>query len=170
MNDFTIPFTKRQEQFSIAYVKAIASAAGYSVEEIRVDVDSVDVTITQTGNDNGYPLIEGLRVQLKCTYAYTPHNGYISFPLSMKNYNDLRRTSLNPRILILLYTPPEQEKWLEHHDLYMLLRYEAYWISLRGLPSRPNKNNITVRFDTNQRFTIDELHRLMNMLAVGQRP
>jgi len=39
---FQMPLKRQQEQFSLAYIHAIASVAGYSIEEIRVDIDSID--------------------------------------------------------------------------------------------------------------------------------
>jgi hypothetical protein len=170
MTQFTMPLTQQQEQFSIAYVHSIASAAGYGIEEVRVDIDSIDLTITQYGQDNAYPLIEGLRVQLKCTYAYKPRSDGIHFPLRVKNYNDLRRDCLNPRILVVLYTPKEVGNWLEHSDNYLSLYHCAYWKSLRGKPPTKSSDNVTITIPKSQQFTVDALLQIMDLLAQGRRP
>lgn len=172
MGRFTIPLTRQQEQFSLAYIRSIASVAGYSIEEIHVDVDSIDLTITQCGNDEEYPMIEGLRVQLKCTYAHTPNveKGCIKFPLDVKNYNDLRRKSLNPRVLVVLHTPKDLDSWLKHSDDCLTLYHNAYWLSLRDYPITENKENITIDVPLSQKFTVDELTKLMDLLATGERP
>lgn len=170
MNDFTIPLTTRQEQFSIAYLRAIASVAGYSIEEMHVDMDSLDASIMQRGNEQGFPLIESLRVQLKCTYSHSPKNGHLAFPLSKKNYDDLRRECLNPRILVVVHVPKNLDDWIDHQNQQMLLRHEAYWKNLHGMPATSNKDSITVKLDTKQKLTVGELQRLMNILARGQKP
>src|SRR5262245_53491513 len=114
MSQFVMPLTNQQEQFSIAWVHSIASAAGYAVEGVRVDIDCVDVTITQFGKWNDYPQIEGLKVQLKCTYSHTPKEDGIHYPLKIKNYDDLRRKCLNPRILVVLHVPETVDEWIKH--------------------------------------------------------
>ena len=58
--------SQRKEQFSIAYVRAVASAAGFSVSTPEVDDDSVDLTLSGR-------IVEGvgsrpkIDLQLKCT-------------------------------------------------------------------------------------------------------
>lgn len=170
--DFIMPLTRQQEQFSIAYIHSIASVAGYGVEEIRVDVDSVDLTITQYGDAETYPLIEGLKVQLKCTYAHIPDTGkgHLSFPISIKNYNDLRRKSLNPRVLVVLHVPRNIDLWLGHSEDSIVLNHCAYWTSLREWPDTDNAENITIDLPLSQRFTVSELKGLMEILAGGGRP
>lgn len=173
MGRFTIPLTAQQEQFSIAYVRAIASVAGYSVEKPEVDADSIDLRITQCGGeDDTYPDIEGLGVQLKCTYAHTPNEeqGCIKFPLSIKNYNDLRRNNMSPRILVVVHTPKDLAGWLAHSDDSLTLYHSAYWVSLRNHPATQNTNNITIDVPLNQRFTVDGLVRIMDLLATGEKP
>lgn len=78
----------RKEQFSIAYVKAVASVAGFAVERITVDLDGVDVTICSrnTAGRIRSPLVD---VQLKCTGTNVLKDGVIKFPLKRKNYDDL---------------------------------------------------------------------------------
>jgi len=170
MARFSIPKNSRQEQFSIAYIRSIASVAGYAVDETRVDVDSVDCTIVQPGDSDEFPEIEGLRVQAKCTYAHRPKSGSIRFPLSIKNYNDLRRECMNPRILVIVHVPQQIGNWLRHWNDSMSLYHCAYWLSLRGQPPVPNSTNVTVTIPTSQVFTVDALVAMMDGLAEGIRP
>ena len=173
MGRFSIPLTRQQEQFSIAYIHAIASVAGYSIDKTEVDVDSIDLTIIQCGDDDeDYPDIEGLRVQLKCTYANVPdrERGVLRFPLKVKNYNDLRRNSFFPRILIVVHTPRNLGEWLTHSEEGLSLYHSAYWVSLRNAPATENQENVTVNVPLNQKFTVDELTRIMDLLARGERP
>ena len=56
----------QKEQFSLSFCHAVATVAGYSMEEIRVDIDSVDFTILSSDTD-GLLKKPRLDVQLKCT-------------------------------------------------------------------------------------------------------
>jgi hypothetical protein len=167
MTEFIMPETTQQEQFSIAYVHSIASAAGYGIEEIRVDVDSIDLSIVQYGQGDENPEIDTLRAQLKCTYKFKPKEDGLHFQLKKKNYDDLRRKCIFPRVLIVLYVPDNVEKWLQHSDSNLSLYHCAYWLSLREMPSRDTDS---VMVTLTKKFTIDELKRIMNLLAQGRQP
>jgi hypothetical protein len=121
----------------------------------------------QYGQGDNYPLIEGLRIQLKCTYAHEPKANGIHYPLSKKNYDDLRRNCLYPRILIVVYVPRNVNNWLKHSDNFLSLYHSAYWVSLHGQPS---KDTDTVTIRVAQEFTVEELVRIMNLIAQGKRP
>jgi hypothetical protein len=172
MGRFTIPPTIQQEQFSIAYVRAIASVAGYSIDKPEVDTDSIDLAIVQCGDDEFYPDIERLHVQLKCTYTHVPNEeqGCIKFPLKIKNYNDLRRNCAIPRILVVVHTPREVHGWLTHSEDSLSLYHSAYWVSLRNAPATENQDSVTIDVPLNQKFTVDELSSIMNLLAMGEKP
>ena len=79
----------QKEQFSRAYVQAIAATAGFAWSTMSVDDDSIDLTLHQR---RGRGLISSPRIdlQLKCTAAETPIAEHFSFKLKMKNYDDLR--------------------------------------------------------------------------------
>jgi len=164
-----MPFKRQQEQFSLAFIHAIASAAGFGIEEVRIDIDSVDLTIRQYGYDGIYPLCDSLRVQLKSTYANKPKNNVISFPLDIKNYNDLRQKTLVPRILMVVYTPEEAEKWLYQTEDSLVLYHSAYWIKIQGMSPKDNKRKVTVSIPLKQKVTVNELQRIMNLLAQGEK-
>jgi hypothetical protein len=165
---FQISKTKQQEQFSIAYIRAIAAAAGYALEEITVDEDSVDCSITQRGNENKFPMIESLRVQLKCTYAHKPNSEYLTYPLSVKNYNDLRRNCMNPRILVILHIPENFEQWIQQNDNSITLNHLSYWLSIKGMPETQNKGTVSIDIPSTQKLTIEVVRNLMNKLANGE--
>jgi hypothetical protein len=169
MSVFVMPRTTQQEQFSIAYVHSIASAAGFGVERIQIDLDSVDVRIVQYGRENEYPIIESLNMQLKCTYTHIPQqDNHIHYPLKIKNYNDLRRRSMEPRILVVVHVPEQANYWLVHLNESLALYHCAYWMCLRGMPETANTETVTVKIPIQNRFTVDELRRIMEMLAQGK--
>jgi Domain of unknown function (DUF4365) len=169
MSQFVMTLTDQQEQFSIAWVHSIASVAGYSVEKTNVDRDSIDVVIKQFGKGEEFPLLEILSVQLKCTYSHTPKEDGIHYPLKIKNYDDLRRKCLNPRILVVLHVPETVDKWLKDTPENILLHHCAYWVSLWGMPASDNSETVSVLVPTTQRFTVSELKKLMSIIAQGNR-
>ncbi|MGE0598665.1 MAG: DUF4365 domain-containing protein [Dehalococcoidia bacterium] len=74
----------RKEQFSHAYLRAVASAAGLAVMRNEVDRNSVDVYVHAVDASFGVkqPLIG---VQLKCSSTVRLDADTLSFPLSRKN-------------------------------------------------------------------------------------
>ena len=54
------------------------------------------------------------------------------FPLSLKNYDDLRSDSWAPRLLIVVLLPTEEEEWLVHSEDELRMRHCGYWLSLAG--------------------------------------
>ncbi len=169
MTDFKMPLTQQQEQFSIAYVHAVASAAGYSIEGINVDADSIDLSIVQFGANDKHPIYDLLRVQLKCTYTHKPKSKHLSFPLKLKNYNDLRWKSAYPRILIVVHTPKKVDDWILHSDESLALHHCGYWMSLRGMPETSNDTSVTIKIPLKQKFNTSQLTEIMNRIAKGEK-
>jgi hypothetical protein len=104
---------QQKEQFSLAYIKAVSSVAGFSLHKPSVDDDSVDIVLAQTGG-NGTIRSPRIDAQLKCTSKDVIRENYIKFTLSLKNYNDLRPENvLVPRILVVVIVPSEIDNWHE---------------------------------------------------------
>lgn len=80
-----------KEELSLAYVRAIASRAGFSIEEIRKDRDSVDLKVCARGllAEDAVLTSPELAVQLKATVLEPLPSDEFSFVLSRKNYDDL---------------------------------------------------------------------------------
>ncbi len=170
MSNFIMPLTQQQEQFSQAWLHAVASVAGYSVEFTKVDIDTIDARIVQFGKNGKHPKGELVNVQLKCTYARTPKNGSLKFPLDIRSYDRLRPKVLNPRILLVLHVPSKCEGWLSYGLDQMVLQHCAYWTSLTGKPSTKNIKSVTIDIPLSQKFTVNKLKQMMNLVAKGQRP
>jgi len=170
MPNFETKITRRQEEFSLAWLYAIASAAGYCVQDVRADVDSADAQIRQQADGEKCPKLNLIEVQLKCTYAKTPKKEKISLPISKKNYDELRGKRLVPRILVVLHVPRTTTDWLQHGDDSILLRHSAYWTTLYGQPKTKNTSSVTVSIPTTQRLTVAELKKMMNLAAKGKSP
>lgn len=162
--------TQQQEQFSNAYLRMVATVAECTLSKPEVDDDSVDFTIHGKGYNGkyGYPRLD---VQLKCYRNFPIQLQGFSYPLKIKNYNDLKVTNvLVPRILIILVVPKNIEDWLEHSDQQTIVKHCAYWASIRGKPPTQNTKTVTVSIPQRNRLTPNELRRLMQIVASGDTP
>ena len=162
---------QRKEQFSRAYVHAVASVAGFNTYSPRVDDDSIDLGIAARRSElmPGAPRVE---VQLKCTGrpALGAEEAHIAFPLKLKNYDDLRAETSVPRLLVVLCVPEACEAWLDADDERTILRHAAYWVSLRGQPDTVNEASITVHVPKAQRFDALALAALMARVQQAGAP
>jgi len=145
------------EQFSMAYVRAIGAAAGYSFVSHDVDDDSID---------GGFASKEGrrrrLEFQLKSTSNIKIKNGHINYQLPIKNYNDLRLDDPTiPRILILLLMPEKIENWTTFSESGLCLHHCAYWHNLAGMKETSNETTVTLSIPCAQQFSPEALTQLM---------
>ena len=89
---------EQKQQFSIAYIQAVAARAGYACQANLVDDDSVDVTLAASGWVHNTVVLRSprLEVQLKATAQNILRPDHLAFPLPLKNYNDLRMLDGTP--------------------------------------------------------------------------
>ena len=146
----------QKSRFSLSYIEAVASHAGFQVEEVKVDLDSVDGTVKADFGKR--PRIE---FQAKATARDVVREEYIHFPLSVKNYDDLRLEAINPRILVVLVMPESIDEWINQSGEELCLRYCAYWMSLEGSPASSNPNTITVHLPLGNVFDSAQLAKMM---------
>ncbi len=147
---------QQKARFSLAYIEAVASHAGFHVDEPKVDYDSVDGTLA--GDFGRRPRIE---FQAKATARDVVRGQNIHFPLSVKNYNDLREDVINPRVLIVLIMPDSLDEWLAQTRDELCLRYCAYYLDLKKWEETSNTSNITVPVPTENVFSSDRLISMM---------
>jgi hypothetical protein len=160
----------KKEQFSISYVRAVASVAGFAAYKLEVDDDSVDLGLAASG-EMGTVRSPKLDMQVKCTSREIMGNESLAFPLTVKNYNDLRPENvLVPRILIVALVPNDLVDWLAHSEEELLMRHCAYWMSLRGMGETDNQENITVHLPRNNQFTVEALTGIMVRIGAGGLP
>ena len=98
--------TRAQEQFSFAYITAVASQAEIQVEFRGLDEDGID---GQFVSDQGSePRID---FQAKSTSRTgVEHPSHLSYPLKVDNYNRLVKPTTNPRILIVMIVPRDVDE------------------------------------------------------------
>ena len=147
---------ERKARFSLSYIEAVASHAGFQVVEPKVDHDSVDGTLT--ADFGRRPRID---FQAKATARDVVREDHIAFPLPVKNYDDLRLEAINPRILIVLLMPQEDRDWIAQTADELCLRHCAYWASLLGRPAVPNISTVTVHVPMTSVLDHDQLVDMM---------
>ena len=160
----------RKEQFSAAYVKALAAVAGLAVAKPDPDTDSEDLILSAR-------LVHKVRspkvaIQLKCTSSLPKTSNDIAFALPIKNYDDLRPTNLAvPRLLIVLEVPPGEapEDWIAQTHERLCLLHAAYWASLYGYKAVANQSSVTVHIPSERRLTAPVLTSIMAKLGEGER-
>lgn len=155
------------EELSLVYVRAVASRAGFSVEEVRRDRDSIDVHICARGPLHGGPVESPiLDIQLKSTARdLLDDEREITYDLKVKNYNDLTRPTLVPRILVVLLLPRDPMSWLTWTEEALVLRRCAYWLFLKGRPPTLNKATERVFLPRAQVFDTPCVRRLLEKVA-----
>lgn len=160
-------YSQQQEQFSKAYIRAVSAVAGCNLAEPEVDDDSIDITLST----KRFPKKPKLDIQLKCHMHDTCINeSGLRYRLERKNYDDLRTTDvLVPRILTIVVVPKQIEDWLSQSDDEAMIRYCAYWVSLRGHPEK-DQTKITVSIPQLNRVTSEGLNELMQKIASGGLP
>lgn len=160
---------QQKEQLSIAYVHAVASAAGCSIKEVKVDDDSVDVTVVSRIQGKKLHSPE-LNIQLKATSQDVLEDLELTYPLKLKNYDDLRKKTLVPRILVVMIVPEQPDHWLKQAELKTHLYRCCYWTSLWGKGPTANTTNVSVKLPRKNILTPAALSSIMSTIADGGRP
>jgi hypothetical protein len=157
----------QKEQFSVAFVRAVAAVAGVKVLRSSVDDDSIDIGLERTGG-----CAPKLDLQLKCTADAVPTVGDIPFQLKIKNYDDLRRQTIAPRWLVTLFVPSLAANWLaiSADPAEMVLRHCAWWESMTGKPDLENTSSVTVHLPRKNVFTPESLITKFDEIETSFKP
>jgi Domain of unknown function (DUF4365) len=160
-----------QCEFSIAYVRAVASAAGFWMQEASraFDADGIDLMLMARG-EMGLTRSPKLEVQLKSFRGSVAEDPF-PYDLAVKNYDELRDGDGQlPRILVLVVIPQGMEDWVSHDEDQLLLRRCGYWLSLRGQPATENTSTIRVKFPRSQVFDVVNLQGIMERVGRKAAP
>lgn len=157
--------TQQQEQFSRAYVQAIAAVAGFAHCGPSVDDDSIDMGLM--ARRQVLPTAPRIDMQLKCTGGEILIDAELPFDLSLKNYDDLRAETLVPRILVVVLVPKDINDWVVHQETSLALFRCGYWMSLSGFPATINKDSKRVHLPRTQLFNVQSMQDLMSRADQG---
>jgi len=163
--------TQQKEQFSLAFIRAVTSVAGYNIYRQDVDDDSIDIGVCGTRRDGRSRKAPHLDIQAKCTETDTATGEFCTYDLKLKNYDDLRATEIHiPAILVIVCVPKDVSQWLVDTSEQTVLRRCAYWLSLRGHSRSENATAQRVYLPRSQRFTVDALRETMSRVGDGGLP
>lgn len=166
-----LPKPQIQEELSRAYIYAISSKAGMTFQRPTLDYDSVDVQISAIGKVTTDSTIESpiLEIQAKATYAHDFNgNDELSYPLKIKNYNDLRKNTLAERILVVYLMPREESDWVKTTHTNLQLQKCAYWVSLKGFPDTENSDTVTIKIPKANIFNEHSIKTIMINVSKGE--
>ena len=153
-----------KEELSYAYVHAVAARAGFSCDRPKRDRQSLDVIVSSEGAACHDCITNEtqLGLQLKATARDELTAPTFSFPLPIKNYNDLRAFNMIPRLLVIFIMPTNADEWIEHQmEEHLLSRRCAYWMNLAGFPEVENETNCTVQVPRENILNVASLTELM---------
>lgn len=160
-----------QAQFSVAYVQAVASVAGFFVQHADrgFDKDGIDLTVLRRGA-LGFATSTRLDLQIK-SHSGDAQGDPWPYDLEVKAYGDLIRPDYQvPRILVVVRVPADAGEWISHGEDQLVLRRCGYWLSLRGAASTPNTRTIRVQIPRANVLDAPALSSLMRQVAEGAAP
>ena len=164
----------QKELFSLAYIEAVAAAAGFNIGNWRIDDESVDVTLGARGGA-GVVKSPRLEIQAKCTAAGSlGKKESLPFRLPMKNYDDLRDPHrLVPIVLVVVTVPKKIDSWLKQSHNQLAMKHCGLWLSLATLPEVPSDADnpkVTISLPKANLFSVDALKGMMDTIGKGGRP
>jgi hypothetical protein len=149
-----------KEEFSLAYVHAIAATAGYAFEYRRVDYFGVDAEILW-----GSFRID---VQMKCTDVGDQTKD-LAYPLDARTFNLLTEPDRTvPSFLIVVEVPPVQMDWLALGRSRLSLLHCGYYREMRGLAQITPGTTKTVHLKRKHRLSVPALHHIMSESRAGR--
>ena len=160
-----------ESELSYAYLHAIASRGGIICESSGrlSDEAGIDAVLRVKGSLHPESSLTQFTVdvQLKATKREpTEIDGKYSYPLKVKNYNELRSTNTGaPQLLIVLYLPNDVNSWLGHTEDGLTARRCAYWLSLHGAPETTNDDSQTVYIPKMNALSVEALRTLMTLFS-----
>lgn len=160
-----------QAQFSVAYVQAVASVAGFYVQvaDRGFDHDGIDLTVLRRGA-LGLTTSTRLDLQIK-SYSGDAQGDPWPYDLEVKAYGDLIPTGYQvPRILVVVRVPADVGDWISHGEEQLVLRRCGYWLSLRGAAPTTNARTIRVQIPRANVLDPTALTSLMRQVAEGAAP
>lgn len=160
-----------QSEFSLAYVRAVAHAAGYFVQEYNrpFDNDGMDLQVMRRGA-HGQTRSPRADLQVK-SWLGEATTDPLPYDLGVTAYDTLRAAGFQvPRVLILVVMPRDATEWLTHSEQEIALRRCGYWVSLLGQPATENEATVRVKIPRAQVFDVPQLRGLMTRIAEERDP
>ncbi|MFC8383576.1 DUF4365 domain-containing protein [Nocardia sp. NPDC057272] len=164
-----LPINAQQEQFSVAFVRMVAAAAGCSIKPHDTDYDGVDITIASSVEYQTMycPQIE---MQLKCTTQHTRLGAHhLSWTLARDPFLKLvNRKRYTPALLGVLLIPADPDRMLDLSEERLISESRMYWQFATELGDIANgKASKTVHLPRTNLFDVEGLLEIMR--TIGDR-
>lgn len=159
--------SQRKEQWSRVYIRAVATAAGYTVYTPEVDDDSVDLGIAGRMVED-LPCPPRIELQLKASSDLQRRDEHLVYRLKRKNYDDLRHIGANllvPRLLVVVLIPAVETDWMSQSEEELVIRRCGYWINLNGNQPVGSQGKVSVHVPCANVLTVESLRGLMRRAA-----
>jgi Domain of unknown function (DUF4365) len=144
---------RQQGFFGEKTIGALAAAGGLSCSKPELDL----------GYDLNLEAADGevARLQIKTTRIPLPiQDNCLRYPLEVEAYDRLRRVLTVPSFLILMEVRPRRQEWVACMEWGFILRRQARYVSLQGLPTSNNVATVTVSLPLVNMVTPDVLRRM----------
>jgi hypothetical protein len=190
-----LPVAKLQEEYSVAFVHALAVAADVVLERIHVDYFGTDVQLKARGGREPRVELQLKTVQLEDVvdeYAWIvedasePHymigceagrNGSwvndratLSFRMEDDQFNALVGRKLVPKVLAVVLIPHDRSRWALQTPTELLLRAHGYWVSLERAERRTGEGKHVVRLPAANRLTPAAIRDILELIDAEQWP
>lgn len=153
-----------QEAISLAYVHALAGAAGLNLAPPTTFDYGIDGTFHPVKNVGGRLIQSAFPVefQMKSTTVWRHEGDHVVYDLSARAHHILtdRERGQAMAILILLCMPPEAVDWVVGSEEHLHLRRCCYWYRPPGPPTE-NTATVRIRIPRTQVLTADSLRGIM---------
>lgn len=169
-----MPLTENdiKAELSYAYLHAIAARAGFGCEVAGRHGDNAGVDayirVKERLAANAILTNFAFEVQLKAT-SKVPALETERFSYWMDDvarYDELReRSGPMPKMLVVLFLPPDATQWLEHSEEMLVTRRCAYWVSLWNAPASANKSGQTIYLPQRNLLSVEGLRQLARGLS-----
>ncbi len=153
-------------EFGLVYVRAVAYAAGFFVQESSrmMDADGIDVSLFSR-DKFGLTRSPRLDIQIK-TSVLGQTAETVVHDLSAKNYDELRSSNFQvPRILVVVIVPELRRDWLAWTSDSLSLKRCGFWRSLLGQPESTNATKVRVKIAADAVLSPAALSEIMQRVA-----
>jgi hypothetical protein len=167
----------QQEGLSMAYVKAIASMAGYNTEfSNRYKCDGTFYEIRKIKGqmeNSGITLDFELKSATPNNYSIDTKKGLVIYDLDSGNYNALVRrlqtANATLQILILFCMPKDSIDWINVTAESLVLRKCCFWHQLHKEQVTENTDTCRIKIPIAQQFTPDTLNKIFLKMKGEER-
>jgi hypothetical protein len=165
----TLPLSEMKQQFSLAFVHMVVSAAGCSVKYHSTDYDGVDITIASSAEYESHycPQFE---IQVKCT-AQTDlkTDSTMRWELEAKPFQKLTHPkSYVERFLGVLVVPGDSADWLNQDEAGLLTKSVMYWEHASKLGAIPDgQKTKVVHLPRSNTLNVAQLQNIMKKIGEG---